>query len=404
MDVLDPGVMAKLIKTEDDRREALAEIESLIDFDPPAGSPEAERLELLAHLVEHYEKTQFPIALPDPVEAILFRMEQQDLTPRDLVPFLGSRSRVSEVLARKRPLTVSMVRALHGGLGIPAEVLIQDSVPDAVPEQEESESFSNYPLREMIGRGWLEDSPSAIRGFFSQMPDDALSAVLCRTGNSVRSARAMDRHALAAWTARVVTRANNRTISPYTRGVVTPEFMRSIVRVSRHENGPVEAQSLLAEAGLPLVIEPHLSHTYLDGAAILIFHERPVIGLTIRYDRLDNFWFTLMHELAHVCLHSESGKAEFYDDLDVEAGEDVRESEADQLASETLIPEAAWQASAARHSKVGQAAEILAQQLDIDVSIIAGRMRRHWRSYRILNHLVGHNQVRRHFSEIAWPD
>ena len=114
-------MITKVIKTQEAYEAALAEIETLIDLNPQAGTPEAEQLELGSLLVEQYESEKFPIGLPDPVEAIEFRMEQQGLTPRDLIPYIGSRSKVSEILSRKRSLTLTMIRALHEGLGIPAE-------------------------------------------------------------------------------------------------------------------------------------------------------------------------------------------------------------------------------------------------------------------------------------------
>ena len=120
---------AKVIKTEQEHEEALAEVEHLIALDPEPGTPQADSLELLSTLVENYEIKRFPFDKPDPIDAILFRMEQQGLIQRDLVPYMGSRSKVSEVLARKRTLTLRMVRALSEGLGIPAEILIRETQP-----------------------------------------------------------------------------------------------------------------------------------------------------------------------------------------------------------------------------------------------------------------------------------
>ena len=112
----------KLIKTEKDYNEALKRIEEI--FDAEEGTPEAEELELLSTLVELYEKEHFPIEAPDPVSAIKFRMEQEGLTNEDMVAYLGSKSRVSEVFAHKRNLSISMIRKLVAGLHIPAEVLL----------------------------------------------------------------------------------------------------------------------------------------------------------------------------------------------------------------------------------------------------------------------------------------
>lgn len=111
------------IKTEEAYDATLHEIETLFDAVP--NTPEGDRLELLTILVEAYEAQRYPIAPPDPLEAIAYHLESRGLTRRDLERYLGSRARVSEVLNRRRPLTLEMIRKLHTGLGIPADVLIQ---------------------------------------------------------------------------------------------------------------------------------------------------------------------------------------------------------------------------------------------------------------------------------------
>jgi len=105
---------------------ALAEIERLMDAAP--GTPAGDRLEVLTTLVEHYESLHEPIEPPDPIEALLYHMESRGLERRDLEPYLGSRARVAEVLNRKRALSIEMIRKLHAGLGISAEVLIRPYV------------------------------------------------------------------------------------------------------------------------------------------------------------------------------------------------------------------------------------------------------------------------------------
>ena len=114
---------AKILKTEAEYEAALAYIETLMDAAP--GSPEEEELSLFALLVEQYEREHYPIDPPDPIDAILFRMDQEGLTRADLVPYIGSQSKVSEVLRRKRPLSITMIRNLHEGLHIPAATLIK---------------------------------------------------------------------------------------------------------------------------------------------------------------------------------------------------------------------------------------------------------------------------------------
>src|SRR3990167_659920 len=199
----------KPIKTEEDYKRALKWVEDLMDKDPNPDSEEGEKLELLATLIKEYEANAFPDTLPDPVEAILFRMEQQGLKPADLAHYLGSSSRVSEVLSRKRSLTLDMMRKLEAGLGIPAKVLLKKS-----DDFEDASSWSNYPLREMAKRGYFEDknikeytSKQLIEDFFSPVgAPTAFVGMLRKT--YYRSKKPVDKYALAIWSAYIVKKAN----------------------------------------------------------------------------------------------------------------------------------------------------------------------------------------------------
>jgi HTH-type transcriptional regulator/antitoxin HigA len=117
----------KPIRSKSDYQAALKAIEALMGA--RARSPEGDRLDFLVTLVERYEREHFPMDLPDAVEAIKFRMEQQGLTAKDLEPMIGRRNRVHEILNRRRGLTLAMVRRLHAGLGIPAESLLKTGEP-----------------------------------------------------------------------------------------------------------------------------------------------------------------------------------------------------------------------------------------------------------------------------------
>lgn len=118
----------KPLRTEADYEAAIVEIEAL--WGAPAGTPEGDRLDILATLVDVYENEHYPMDPPDPIEAIVFRMEQQGLTRKDLEGILGSRTRVAEVLNRRRGLSINMIRRLHETLGISAEVLIRPTQTD----------------------------------------------------------------------------------------------------------------------------------------------------------------------------------------------------------------------------------------------------------------------------------
>ena len=118
----------KPIKTKADYEASLAEMERL--WGAPSGTPEGDRLDILATLIDAHENDHFPMDPPDPIEAIKFRMEQQGLSRRDLEPLIGTRTRVAEVLNRRRNLSIGMIRRLHKALGISAEVLIRPSRRD----------------------------------------------------------------------------------------------------------------------------------------------------------------------------------------------------------------------------------------------------------------------------------
>src|SRR5882762_6510808 len=143
----------RAIRDEADYRAALARIDELMDAE--VDTPEGNELDVLTDLVELYEDRRMPMGYPTPLGAIRFRMEQAGLLPRDLIPFIGSRAKVSEVLAGKRPLTMQIARALHANLGIPADVLLQQpgaQLPSALTGIE----WHRFPLTELIDRGWIE--------------------------------------------------------------------------------------------------------------------------------------------------------------------------------------------------------------------------------------------------------
>lgn len=393
----------KVIKTETDYQAALGGLERLIDLDPDVGEEDADTLELLALLIEDYEAKQFPIGLPDPIDAIRFCMEQRGLTQKDLVPFIGSRGKVSEVLSRKRPLTLSMIRALHKGLGVPAEILVGE--PGASLAENTDIDWQRFPLKDMIERRWIEASMSDARdraeelitAFLEPVGGLRQSPVLYRRTYTIRAARKMNPYALEAWRARVLKRAQDEQPSDHKPSLIDLEFMRDVARLSRAEKGPLLARDFLNGYGIILIVEPHLPKTYLDGAAFLTLSGNPVIAMTLRYDRIDNFWFVLMHELAHVSKHLSKESPLFFDDLDPVAEVEPIEREADDLATEALIPNDKWHASDAFHLRTAHAAEALAEDLRIHPAIVAGKIRHETRNYRKLNRMVGHGQVRRLF-------
>ena len=147
----------RAIRSEADYRAALARIDALMDAEP--GTPESEELDVLVDLVELYEEENVPMGYPSALAGIRFRMEQEGFSARDLIPLIGSRSKVSEVLSGKRPLTMQMARALHAGLGIPADVLLQQPGGE-IGSALEGIVWERFPLEEMAKRGWIKNRPN----------------------------------------------------------------------------------------------------------------------------------------------------------------------------------------------------------------------------------------------------
>ena len=398
----------KVIKTNKDYEDALKLVEVLMSHDPDPDSEEGEQLSLLSTLIEDYETKVFPETLPNPIDAIKYRMEQVGLKPADLIPYIGSRSRVSEILSGKRQLTLEMVRALEAGLGIPAKVLIKKQEPD---ENLDYQNWDNRLVAEMEARGYFgsysikkHSKDELLKKFFAPIGSPAQIVGMLRKSN-YRSSPLTDKRALIAWAACVLRKANKIRVSEkYRHGFVNSTFMQELAKLSVKDDGPVLAQELLKKGGIKLVIEPHFPKTYLDGATILINKDNPVIGLTLRYDRLDNFWFTMMHELAHIALHYDSGINLFYDEIEGIKTIDIdeKEREADALAEETLLPKAKWEISPARLIPSFMAANSLANELGVHIAIIAGQIRHKGNKYIYLNKIVNGAKIRKYFPHEKW--
>lgn len=393
----------KLIKTEKEHAAALSRIEEIFTAQP--GTPEGDELELLVHLVDEYETATYPMDLPDPIAAIRFRMEQQGLKQKDLEPYLGSKSKVSEVLRGHRELSLSMIRKLNTGLGIPAEVLLRE--PGAkLQSSDVLEATKGFPLAEMRKRGWLEfkGTPAELREqredvmlkFFQPVNGNCYVPALNR--QRVREGSKSDPGALQAWRVRVVTLACKENLPRYKCGSVTKDFLGDIVTLSYLKDGPLLAREMLNKRGIHVVVERHLPKTHLDGAAICMPDGSRLIALTARHDRLDNFWFTLLHELAHVALHldKQDNVEAIFDDLD-NASEDTWEKDADALAREALIPAKIWKDAGLVQSRDPDGVRQLADKLRIHPAIIAGRIRYEAGDYKLMSHLVGNGMVRKFF-------
>lgn len=414
------ATMIAIIKSDSQYHEVLSRVAELAEKDPDQESDGGRELEVLALLLKEYERRVFPLAFPSPISAIRLRMEQLGLAPKDLAPYLGSRGKVSEVLSGKRPLSLNMIRSLRAGLDIPLESLVSEETHDEPAFEIE---WDRFPVKEMIRRKWLDadvagsskrisfsDAREAMEAFFRPVGGLAMAAGVLHKTDSVRTARTSDPFALAAWAGRVRRRGDQQQLPAEFRAAEWGvERLRELRSLSRYDVGPRLALQFLSERGVAVVLEPHLKRTRLDGAAMLREDGSPLIGLTIRHDRLDNFWFTLFHELMHVLLHLRAANqpevtyACYIDDLDVSPDQSPNEREADTAARDGLLPREAWESSAARFVVAPATVTQLARQLGVADAIVAGRVRYERRNYRLLSAMVGSNQVRRLFPDTEWP-
>lgn len=398
------------IRTEADYDSALERIEVLMD-EASNDDRSQDELEVLSTLIEAYEAKHHPIDLPDPIDAIKFRMEQEDLSQKDLEPLIGSRSKVSEVLSRKRSLTLAMIRALNRHLGIPVEVLIGKE-NSKLPQSMSDVVWEKFPLLQMAKLGWvpkaenLKDRAEEIMRDLIQRAcgDQGIPAPMYRKNNSVRRDAKMDPYALQAWCLHVLAEARSQKSGSYDKTTITADFLRGVARLSQFDEGPKLAKEFLAKHGILLIYAPHLPKTHLDGAAMRTVEGAPVVGVTIRYDRIDNFWFCLLHELAHIGYHLTDDEDMFVDDLSLNENDHdeswEKEREADQIALNALIPPDIWQEYQASPSTEISKVLSIAKRAGVHPAIVAGRIRKESGNYRQLTKFVGNGEVRKCFTDL----
>lgn len=389
-----------VIKTEDQHHSYLSRVEELVLREDDLSREEISQLEVLTVIIESYENSRYPIDPVDPIEAVKFRMHEKGLKQSDLIPFIGPSGRVSEVLSKKRPLTVSMIRALSQGLGISADVLIG---PDGGDNFDSDVDWSKFPIKEILQRGWIDAvvgqsrdvTARRIEQFISSVGLD-LSATNFRRTLSGNADSPTSTYALYAWLARVIQRSRESSARAgrFVEGTIDSAFMHELAHLSWFESGPQLGIEFLRKNGVAVVIEPHLKGTNLDGAALKDSDGSPIIGLTLRYDRIDNFWFTLLHEVAHLWKHSFEDNRAYLDDLSRDVV-DKSEAEANKLASEAFIPRLIWRRSEAYLNPSRQSIEEMATNLRIHPAIIAGRLQRERGDFSMFRDLLGQGQIKR---------
>ena len=397
------------IRSDDDYRSAMGRIEWLMDVENPTPDQQDE-IELLSLVIEDHERKSVPIDPPDPIEAIKFRMDQAGLTAADVAHCFGGRTRVYEVLNGQRGLTAAMMRALNEHLGIPADILLGRSAA-RLPEPS-SHDWRRFPIREMMKIGWIPTVDS-IADAGEALIEEFLAGARggrCTTATpafrlgSRENAKA-EPYALMAWCckAMALSSEDEPLSKAFDPGKVDPaRFLGEIARLSHERNGPRRAVACMRENGIRFIVLTHLRKTYLDGAAMRGSDGVPLVAMTLRHDRLDNFWFCLMHELAHITLHLDDEPRVFLDDLSLRNVSDgsraaEREREADELAERALIDEDVWARSGFPDAATDLRIAELAMEADVHPSVVAGRVRFETRNYRRFGGLIGNGEVRRIF-------
>jgi HTH-type transcriptional regulator/antitoxin HigA len=340
--------------------------------------------------------------LPD----ILIRARiARGMSQKDLADFLGLKEQQIQRYEAERYRSASLDRlievadALNVRLSERGELLGDRQLGGVDPNVRTA-----FPIAEMFKRGWFEDFSGSLADarkfagelipqFFRNANAGWTPTALHR--KSVRAGGQVHEPAIAAWEARVLTVADRhppaRVFEPAN---ASSEWLNALVHLSAAPDGPKHVEHHLRSAGIVLVIEPHLPGTLLDGAALRSALNTAIVGMTLRHDRLDNFWFTLLHEIAHLALHIDSKFMAIFDDTESPAGSKT-EIEADRFAQEALLPSDVWYSCMSRFTRTEKALLVDAKRFDISPAIIAGRIRREANDYTLLRSLVGSGEPRR---------
>lgn len=298
---------------------------------------------------------------------------------------------------------VEVARSLGLNINEVAEFRATSQEPLGV--ENDTLAWDQFPVKEMYRRNWFEGFSGSLDKAISNAAElvkefvrDSLNKpVRAAARQRVRLGGNVNWYALLAWQCRVIALAKkDRMSNKYDRKTISDKWLTELAHLSCNEDGPKMAVVYLRNSGIRVVIESHLPQTHLDGAAFLLSDGSPVIGMTLRHDRLDNFWFVLFHELVHIIKHLHKGDIEsIFDDLDAKA--DDIEQEADEQAGEILVSEDKWNTSLARFVRSEDSIRDFANELGIHPAIIAGKIRKEANNYIILKNMVGQGEVRKLF-------
>lgn len=366
-------------------------------------------------LLRSGEITQLKASNLGELPSILIRARiAQSLTQRALAELVGLKEQQIQRYEADEYATANLRRleniaiALKLNITEIAELNIDNKSNDAITSQEFD--WSQFPIREMYRRQWFEGFDGSLGAALeeaSNLVPDFMSRVMGKPvialhRKRVRTDSTLNEYALLAWECRIHSLASKVNLrGSYEASAIDDQWISGLSLISEKSDGPLRAKEHLEKVGIALVVEPHLTGTHLDGAALLS-SRGPVIGLTLRYDRLDNFWFVLFHELFHVIKHLRSrGLVSIFDDLESESTNKL-EQEADSLAGEALISQNIWDRALVRYVRSSESVLEMAKDLQISPAIVAGRIRNEANNYIILNDLIGQGEVRKHFPEASF--
>lgn len=330
------------------------------------------------------------------------------MSQRDLGAFLGVAEQQIQRYEAERYRSASLERLAEVAAALDITVRETAQLRTEPPADEGPDSPWAFPVTEMYKRGYFEDFEGSVAqarklakelvpAFFRSASYNWAPSALHR--RTVRAGANLQQAALAAWEARVSYLAEQHPpLVPFDRDAITADWLQALVSLSVRDDGPRAAAEHLYKSGVGFVVEPHLPGTLLDGAALCTPSNLFVVALTLRHDRLDNFWFTLLHEVAHLALHIRvDGYRAIFDETEA-PGHLPIEDEADLFAQEALLSADRWRTCVSRFTQTEKAVVSDAAKLGIHPAIIAGRIRREANDYTLFRDLVGAGEVRRQFA------
>ena len=339
----------------------------------------------------------------DPGSYLIAARIIQGLSQKELARKLGLREQAIQRWETERYRSISLLNFQKVAQTLGVRWQMSDIAPSEAqwpPTYDVERDDLNKVVRHARNHGWLNTAETSEENAISilvRYVGDHVSRYgtpsLLRTGLNVVD-HSQD-WSLLSWKAQVTRRAESiiEHAKPRYRAIKV-RWLIDLVRLSQLDDGPRRARDLLLENGIVLIVEPQIPGMTVDGAAFLV-DDIPVIGVTLLRDSLDNFWFTLLHEVAHIILHYRTGLSSgFFDDV-TSAEVDEFEKEANQFASNLLIPDEVWARSPARIAKTAEPIEKLANQLRISPAIIFGRIRMERQDYSIFSNKIGRGMVRK---------